>query len=169
MPAGCQVAPQWKSLMMLLPLQFEYACEVGMEDAMNLVTNIARRSARWNPDGTDTGKWLVTGTARESITGYLAGRTPISPLFNVTDPIYQSVHRSPEGSGANYLASTPGHVIGVLTMTEHHADVLQDYEIRGTRSGLSRLTAGDPITEQAIRDNEQLIWNAIDGTIRALI
>lgn len=167
--AGCVVTPQWTQKMALLPGKVQTVCLVGMEDGMELVANIARRTARWNPDGADTGRWLVTGTARESIMGYAVGKPPGWPGFNVTDPIYGSEHRAPDGDGTNLLQFNVGHITGALTMVEQHSADLQRFERTGTTSGLSPLTAGENITVEAVRNNEQLIWNSIKGAVKTLV
>lgn len=165
MTAGCVTTPVWKNTMSLLPVQVEDAAEMGMADAMHVVAEIAKVSARWNPDGTDTGHWLVTGTARESITPYVAGKPVDFPVFNVTEPTYHHVHRSPEGDGASQVMPLPGHVIGGLTMTEQHSAELQGFEISGSRT----MAPGEPITVEAIKQNEQVIWDAIRGAFKLIV
>lgn len=133
---------------------------------MREVERRARRRARWNKDGTDTGDWLVTGTSRKSIKGYVAGTMPTWATFDVIDPKYHTSHWSPELSGVSQLNPLPSHIVGRLTMTEQHSRYLQTYEIEGTKSGKSPLTAGEPITQQEIRDSETFIWATIRQTLR---
>jgi hypothetical protein len=163
MAAGCRVTSAWTNKMATLPARFEGACRDGMAIAIKEVERRARRQARWNKDGTDTGKWLVTGTARRAILGYVAGDTPKYAAFDMVEPKYKHKHRSPESADLDYQSAKPGHIIGVLTMTEQHSKRLQQYEIKGTKSGMA---PGEPITKQAIKDNEVLIWMTIRQVLR---
>ncbi len=152
--------------MNMLPINMAIACEVGMADAMDQVANLARRSARWNPDGTDTGEWYVTGTGRGSLVGYVAGKPAKMPVFLEIDQQYGSVHRSPEGSGAAQLLPEPGHIIGALTMTEQHSEYLQKFERKGTKSGMA---PGENVTVEAVRDNAVVVWACIQGAVNTLV
>lgn len=151
--------------MRIFPIRFAEVCTDGMRDAMQQVEYIARATARWNPDGVDTGKWYVTGTARRSIRGYVHGEPANLATFGVTDTKYGSIHVSPAAS-YDAIPIVPGSIIGVLTMSEQHSADLQWFEQVGTRSGLSPLGPGEPITIEALRNSEQLVWNCIWQHVR---
>jgi hypothetical protein len=138
-----------------LPIRLKEAAHDGMEVGMTELARIASQNARWQADGTDNGKWIVTGTARESLTGYVDGDTPQYPSFDITDK-YKNRHLSP---AAQYDAvnGMPTSIIGVLTMSEQHSDSLQKYE----RSGTSTMTGGENITVEALRNNKDWLWSLI--------
>jgi hypothetical protein len=165
MQSRCYVPKAWKTKMQFIPFELRDALLDGMRDGMKQVEKRAVRMARWNSDGTDTGKWYVTGTARKSIRGYVLGDNPNYESFNITDPKYGSMHVSP---AANFgpLNNTQMVITGVLTMTEQHSAKLQDFEISGTRSGLSPLRPGQPVTQDAMTANKDFLWWCINRTAR---
>jgi hypothetical protein len=161
----CYVPRAFTNKLMLYPFLLRDCAQQGMSDAMQHITRMARREARWNPDGTDTGSWLVTGKARQALFAYALGETPPAPSFNFTDPVYGSAHISP---GATYdpITGDPEHIVGVVTMSEQHSAALQDYEIGGTTSGKSSLTAGEPITRDVLTNHKDFVWNTIAAVVK---
>jgi hypothetical protein len=159
MTAGCKVTTAFKTQMTRLPLQLLDAAHEGMELGMTEIARRARSKARWQADGTDNGKWQVTGTARKSITGYVENTPHQFEQFSVTDK-YKRPHRSPEHQ-ADPVNAGPTHVVGVLTMTEQHAGGLQGHEIRGT----STMAPGNPIVVEQLFWDSPYLWGLVEQVI----
>lgn len=160
MPASCNLTPDFYTMAAHAEVRMALASELSLGELVSFLADMARQEARWNDDGTDTGRWLVTGTARTSITGYTSPLSaPNYPSFSITDPVYRRRHSSPAPAGDfPPLPMDPNHIYGVVTMSETHAKYLQDYEIKGTTSGLSPLGPGRPVTETVI--TSRIAWVA---------
>jgi hypothetical protein len=163
MKSRCYVTAAWKRKLQLYPFVLRESVVDGMREAMDVLESRARRGARWNEDGTDTGKWLVTGTARQSISGYVRGDNPEFESFDIVEPKYKTEHRSPMFSA---WGVEPMVITGVLTMTEQHSADLQAHEIKGSTSGLSPLGPGKPITSETMETSKDLVWWLINKSVR---
>lgn len=165
MTSSCIVSAAFEAKLSALPLKLRQACHDGMAVGMKELETVARNEARWQEDGTDNGKWLVTGSARISLDGYTLGDDPNYPSFDFRDPVYHTRHHSPTSAFPS-IEADPTTIVGVLTLAEDTAgggwgSNLQKYESEGA----STMSPGEPVTTQTVHDNKEFLWGLIKGAV----
>jgi hypothetical protein len=164
MTSRCTVAPAFGQKLATLPIKLRQAAHDGMNAGMMVLAREAQNQARWQADGTDNGHWIVTGSARVSLTGYVLGEDPNYPTFDYRDA-YHVRHHSPTTFPS--LQDEPSTIVGVLTLAEDTSggswgSNLQKYETEGA----STMSGGEPVTVQTMRDNKDFLWALIATAVQ---
>lgn len=154
-----EVDAGWLAKMDMQAEAMRRGAKEGMRDAMVQTADVARHLASWQPDGTDNGRWIVTGMSRATLVGYVAGDdNPFTVTETVKDK-YNRLHIPDPSVTGDDGPQDPDQIRGVLTMYMKYSPYLQRWESR----------QGDPVTSHALKLLEGYIWKTVREHIQRAI